>query len=253
MNQKQGLAQRLKVLRDHFGHTQQEMAVFVGGKLRSWQDYEAGRSAPSAGTLASLAMAGVNINWVLTGAGGMLHSSTGLDIENPSGAAFQEASEQLSDDILLSPGLSGSPRYRGSDAASCATGPAAEVLVQEEEVCGDVEGARLACAAPSLARHLSVDPQNLAVISVHSDSMAPTLLPGDLVVLDLSWTKIRDEGLYAFRSDTGALIKRVEHRLDGRLLIRSDNSSHTSELIEPHEAAKLPVCGRVVYLGKKTY
>lgn len=55
------------------------IAEAVGSKLRSWQDYEAGKKVPGSQVIAGLARLGINANWVLTGEGPMLLR----DLEHP--------------------------------------------------------------------------------------------------------------------------------------------------------------------------
>lgn len=69
-----GIGGRLKGVREALGLTQTGIAEAVGGKLRSWQDYEAGRKAPGSQVIAGLVRLGVNANWVLTGEGPVLLS-----------------------------------------------------------------------------------------------------------------------------------------------------------------------------------
>lgn len=81
------IARRLKDTRLALGKSQEAMAVAVGGKLRSWQDYEKGRSIPGGAVLAQLGRLGVNMNWVLTGEGAMFAHLPGAEPPTPIPAA----------------------------------------------------------------------------------------------------------------------------------------------------------------------
>lgn len=65
------LAQRLQLVRSHFGYTQAQMAEKIKVKYRSWQDYERGKNIPGGKVLEGIALLGINTNWVLTGHGPM--------------------------------------------------------------------------------------------------------------------------------------------------------------------------------------
>lgn len=66
---KEGLASRLKQAREACGYSQKDMAEAAGSRLRSWQDYEAGRKVPGGQVIAGLAQMGIDAHWLMTGEG----------------------------------------------------------------------------------------------------------------------------------------------------------------------------------------
>src|SRR5690606_41389100 len=58
------LGSRLKRAREALGYTQKGIAEAVGSKLRSWQDYEAGKKVPGSQVIAGLVRLGVDANWL---------------------------------------------------------------------------------------------------------------------------------------------------------------------------------------------
>jgi hypothetical protein len=75
-------------------------------------------------------------------------------------------------------------------------------------------------ARPAAAAHLRVDgillarlsagrAASLAAMAVDGDSMAPTLLAGDHLLIDLSDSSPARDGLYALESDSTPLVKRL--------------------------------------------
>lgn len=76
------ISDRLRLLRDHLGLTQPAIAMKFHIPLPSWKSYEKGPSEPGAGALRDMALAGVNVHWVLTGEGEMLRQSTSDDNES---------------------------------------------------------------------------------------------------------------------------------------------------------------------------
>lgn len=65
------VAERLKALRASWRLSQAEIAERMGVSLRSYQSYEQAIYKPKAEDIARLAEHGVDLNWLLTGDGGM--------------------------------------------------------------------------------------------------------------------------------------------------------------------------------------
>jgi len=90
------------------------------------------------------------------------------------------------------------------------------------------------------------DPHALRVESIHGDAMAPTLVEGDLVIIDVSRVSIDIDRLWALRSPKGSIaIKRAQRRLDGSLLLLSDNERYHPEVVVPGDEVRLDVVGQV--------
>lgn len=71
-------------------------------------------------------------------------------------------------------------------------------------------------------------------IQVDGDSMEPTLRDGDYVLIDES-TTFGVNGIYAIQLGGQILIKRLQFKMDGTVLIISDNSKYQSETFNPIE------------------
>lgn len=83
-------------------------------------------------------------------------------------------------------------------------------------------------------------------IAVDGDSMIPTLLPGDRVMINRSQTAPSPDGLYAIFDGIGISVKRLEIVKGSnpiRIRIKSDNPNHSTDEIL---ATDLHVIGRVV-------
>ncbi|MBK3406261.1 helix-turn-helix transcriptional regulator [Methylorubrum populi] len=83
-------------------------------------------------------------------------------------------------------------------------------------------------------------------IAVDGDSMIPTLLPGDRVMINRSQTAPSPDGLYAIFDGIGISVKRLEIVKGSnpiRIRIKSDNPNHSTDEIL---ATDLYVIGRVV-------
>lgn len=94
-------------------------------------------------------------------------------------------------------------------------------------------------------------PEDLSIIRVAGDSMAPTLGDGDDIMIDRgdAADRLRD-GVYALRLDGGLVVKRVKlDRAAGRVEVISDNPFYPRRA--PKAAAALDLIGRVVWTGRR--
>jgi phage repressor protein C with HTH and peptisase S24 domain len=91
--------------------------------------------------------------------------------------------------------------------------------------------------------------EHLAILKVHGDSMVPTLLSGDDVLVDLSVKHVGRDGLYVLAADHEVQVKRVSRSpLDKSLSISSDNPAAQSWVGVSDE--NVFILGRVIWLGR---
>lgn len=94
---------------------------------------------------------------------------------------------------------------------------------------------------------LGVRPQDVEVISVLGDSMSPTLLEGDALVLDRREAgRVARDGVYAFTWDGELMVKRLQRQPDGSVRVSSDNPAYLSFVVGPEPGRELAIHGRVV-------
>ena len=94
-------------------------------------------------------------------------------------------------------------------------------------------------------------PENLSIVRVKGDSMAPTLLDGDDILVDRfdGHARVR-EGIYVLDRDDTLLVKRVGLGPSaGRLHVSSDNLAYPSW--PDCDAAEVRLVGRVVWTGRR--
>jgi Peptidase S24-like len=94
-------------------------------------------------------------------------------------------------------------------------------------------------------------PEQLSIIRVAGDSMAPTLGDGDEILVDRgdAGERLRD-GIYVLRIDDALVVKRVALNPAARALsIRSDNPAYPGW--PDCDPAAIDVVGRVVWAGRK--
>lgn len=99
-------------------------------------------------------------------------------------------------------------------------------------------------------RSIGVSPAHANIVTVAGDSMEPTLSAGDDLIVDTAVKRIRAEALYVLILDGEVVVKRAQRRINGSILITSDNERYPPEEVTPDEADKLHVAGRVVWFGR---
>lgn len=93
-----------------------------------------------------------------------------------------------------------------------------------------------------------INPANVKCFKVHGDSMEPMLFDGDSVLVNLAETSIINGKVYAMRYGDELRIKRCYKRLDGGLVLHSDNPGFLprDEELSPDMAAEhITILGRV--------
>lgn len=76
------------------------------------------------------------------------------------------------------------------------------------------------------------------------DSMAPTILDGDPIIGDSTDREPRDK-VFVLRRAGGLIVKRLQKRSDGTVVLLSDNPAYKPEILPRDEADDLEVIGRV--------
>lgn len=104
---------------------------------------------------------------------------------------------------------------------------------------------------PRWLRRIAGGSEELSIIEVRGDSMAPTLADGDEILVDGSAAarRVRD-GIYVLRMDGALMVKRLSPDPAGaRIAVRSDNPAYPSW---PDCAPdSIDVVGRVVWAGRR--
>ncbi|MBF0357531.1 MAG: LexA family transcriptional regulator [Magnetococcales bacterium] len=102
-----------------------------------------------------------------------------------------------------------------------------------------------------VTKQMALDPKKLALTYVESDSMAPTLNKGDLILLDKRERELHKDGIYVMQQEENLIIKRLQLSLDGSIIIRSDNICYKTETIIKEKIGELNIVGLVIWIGKQ--
>lgn len=91
-------------------------------------------------------------------------------------------------------------------------------------------------------------PEVMKIIEATGDSMSPTLNNGDLLMVHLGQTDVRTGYVYLMRMEDELVIRRLENRPGGMLLIRCDNPDYDDIQVNKNdEALDIAVLGRMVW------
>ncbi|HWV44086.1 helix-turn-helix domain-containing protein [Pseudorhodoplanes sp.] len=102
-----------------------------------------------------------------------------------------------------------------------------------------------------IREEIRVSEKNLRVVETYGDSMAPTLLSGDRVIVDTGHQIPSPDGIYALRDQFGFLVvKRLQVLRTQPPVVRiiSDNTAHAPEDVP---IDNLAIVGRVVWAVKR--
>ncbi|HXS49502.1 MAG TPA: S24 family peptidase [Sphingomicrobium sp.] len=94
-------------------------------------------------------------------------------------------------------------------------------------------------------------PSKLSIVRVEGDSMAPTLNPGDDILVDLgdAAERLRD-GIYVLRIDDAVVVKRLAlNPTNRRLTVQSDNPAYPDW--PDCSLGDIKVIGRVIWSGRR--
>lgn len=94
-----------------------------------------------------------------------------------------------------------------------------------------------------------IKPENCKRFKVTGDSMEPLLFSGDKILVDTSpIERVRTGAVYAVNYDGELRVKRLEKRIDGTLILRSENSAYQPEAVPPDVVndGRFFIIGRVI-------
>jgi phage repressor protein C with HTH and peptisase S24 domain len=98
-----------------------------------------------------------------------------------------------------------------------------------------------------MRRHFGRAGNGFAMVYVKGDSMQPTLFDGDEIVIDTRVQRVDRDGIYVFMLRGDIKVKRIQAKLDGSLLVKSDNGAYETEQVGAGHADRFQVHGRLVW------
>lgn len=90
--------------------------------------------------------------------------------------------------------------------------------------------------------------KTMKIFEVAGDSMSPTLVDGDMIMVNTGESDVRTGRIYLLRIGEELMVKRLETRPGGILLLRSDNPDYDDIPVNRgDECADVEVLGRMVW------
>lgn len=176
--------------------------------------------------------AGVNIEWLATGTGPIRKGETLPAMIEP--AAFTISNlEGRQVEFKPSPNLCHLPIL--DLRASCGSGS----FIDSEAV-----QAVFSATASWIRRELGANPEDLSLVFADGDSMADTIKPEEIVIVDRSKAKRPGDGIWVFLYDNGLFIKRLQFMPGKQVEVTSDNPRYKTYSLTPDDSFRL--LGRVI-------
>ncbi len=94
-----------------------------------------------------------------------------------------------------------------------------------------------------------VEPSKLVLETAIGESMTPTIRHGNTLLIDSSDQTFRNFGIYVLEINGQRLVKRVQRKHDGSLVLISDNTAYQPDIVDKAAADDVMVVGRVVWAG----
>lgn len=209
--------------------TQDEAATRLGIPFGTYQKYEMGLRALGAKAVGCFIKAGVNPVWLINGDGTMLLSDQAerKPYDWGDGATVLTSGEPDGDYVAID-------KYVN---VSGSAGPGTDI--HDEAIVKVRVDMRL------LRERIGNNFGKIKIASVSGDSMEPTLSHGDQVLVDTSCSRFIDDAIYAIQQDGHLRFKRIQLKLDGSIVVKSDGSLNT-ETYSADEAQRFFVVGIVI-------
>lgn len=219
------IGQRLREERERLGFTQPSFAEIAGTTKKSQIDYEKDLTQPKANYLASIAEAGADVNYIITGK--RVEKSLNSDLPN----GYEGFSiVPVFADVMISAG-------HGS-------------LVED-----NCEPTSYMAFRNDWLRERGFLLKDLCVYIARGDSMSPTIEDREPILTHRSEAdKIPQDGhIFVIRSGDTHWVKRIQKQLDNTLLLISDNKAYPPMTLDLEVAQDVEILGKVVNSSKNFY
>jgi phage repressor protein C with HTH and peptisase S24 domain len=226
-----GFAARLQLVVRHWPSAER-LARAVGVSPSAFRKWVRGAAEPGRDRLVALAEAtGANVAWLAQGEGASPDPATlAARARSPQTAAELGIDHNIEQFLLLP------KRPEGASAGSGR--PVAEVPTE-------FVGFRRDWLRTTFHR----EPDVLILEVAIGDSMEPNIRDGDLLLVDTSYETFLGFGVYVIEARGQRLVKRVQRKFDGSLILVSDNASYQPESIPKELVQEIRVIGRVIWRG----
>lgn len=111
------------------------------------------------------------------------------------------------------------------------------------------QAGRMPFSLPMLQSITSASADQLVLLKVHGDAMAPTLVQGDYVLLNSQQSLVAGDGIYAIFHESQLLLKRFSvDPVRKQVSMSCDNPAYPA--VREYSMIDIPVAGRALWVGK---
>jgi phage repressor protein C with HTH and peptisase S24 domain len=219
-----GIGKRIAYARDQAGLTQTALGKQLGLTRSAVSQWESEDTEPSAENLRAIAVAtNVNYDWLATGRG----SPQGDHPSHPQKGIVE---------IDVRAGLGGGGTTEGRE------------VMRDGKFSDPLKDEGWKFPARFMREEIRAPESRVVILETSGDSMSPTILSGDRVIVDTGHRLPSPDGIYALRDQYGNIVVKRLQLLRGadppRLKIISDNKSHEAEEVSADE---ITIVGRVLW------
>jgi len=204
---------RLKWWREQEGLKQAEFSAQLGIPLRTYARYESGERGMAPEHFVRLAELGCDPTWLLTG------EDSNPSKRHQTGGAIVQI-----------------PWFNASFSAGRGHTP------PDIEQCRWVE-----FDADWIRRATGRNPRNLVMAQAEGNSMEPTIVDGDEMLIDVTDKRLTNGKIYALSVSEVLVVKRIHLSVSGIVRLISDNKDYEPEEISHTASAEMQVIGQVVW------
>ena len=204
--------------------SQEDLAGHLNVKKNTVWNWENEKSYPNAAQLIEIMKLGLDIQYILTGSPNMA-TKNNLDGDKKNVSNIKDFAYIPVYDVLVSAGF-------GTDGQGTA-----------------VPSSHRAFPKDWLLQY-GLKEKNLSVVTAYGDSMMPTINDKDSLLVDASRNIPYDGRIYDIRSGDTLWVKRIQKKLDGSLLLISDNPSYPPMSLELGSLDDVQIIGQVVNVSK---
>jgi phage repressor protein C with HTH and peptisase S24 domain len=221
--EKSAFVERLKTILRHWPSADR-LARAAGVSPSAFRKWLRGEAEPSRERLVALARAtGVGIAWLAGGEGAEPAFEPAADDRRRTGG--RESTEEADRNQFVT--LPAPPGSADSEAAR------AFIALRQDWV----------------RTVLGVEPSQLLLETMADEAMSPTIRDGNALLIDTTDRTMRNSGIYLMEIDGHRLVRRVQRKHDGSLVLISDNSAYQPDLVDQAATRDLTVVGRIVWTG----
>jgi phage repressor protein C with HTH and peptisase S24 domain len=227
---KPAFVERLKTILAHWPSADR-LARAMGVSPSAFRKWLKGEAEPSRERLVALARAaGVGVAWLAEGEGPAPAFEQAGSNRGRSAARDSPADMDWSQFVLL-------PHRAEAAAAGSVTPPSPSGT---EWMALRHDWIRAVCG---------IEPNEVLLETATGESMTPTIRDGNTLLVDTTDRTFRNFGIYVLEINGQRLVKRVQRKHDGSLVLISDNTAYQPDTVDKEAAGDVVVVGRVVGSG----